>query len=393
MPRKKPARPARKSPRAFAVGDLASALAKKAPFDLAEGWDNVGLIAGDATAEVRGVVVAVNLGPEALEAARKRKANVIVCHHPPIFKAVSRVTMQSSPWLFAALSRGCAVIALHTNFDLASAELNRALAEKLGLKYEGFLAPRAKEGAKESARDALPVSQRLAKFITYVPESDLDKVRQAVCSAGAGRIGSYSQCSFSWLGEGTFWGARGARPARGQAGRLERVKERRLEVVIPMKLKDKITEAARRAHPYEEMAYDVVELAQPAAEMGYGLIGRGSFTFRKLTEGVKETFQLRTITVAGPALENPDAKISKVAFSPGSGSAFVGAAVSKGVDVYVCGEVGYHQMLEARTRGLNLIQLGHGYSERFFVETVARWCREASKEAVAEVFERVHDVV
>jgi dinuclear metal center YbgI/SA1388 family protein len=374
------------------VGELACTLAGRAPFDFAEDWDNVGLLAGDSDEELRGIVVAVNLGPEALAAAAKARANVVVCHHPPIFKPVSKITKASSPFLHEAIRSGLNVIALHTNFDLASEKLSRELAKRLGFEFDGFLAGRG---------GGTPGSVRQGKFITYVPKDALSKVREAVCAIGAGRIGDYTQCSFSWEGEGTFLGGAGSSPTIGKAGRLENARERRLEVVFPWNKLDGVIAAARAAHPYEEMAFDILELAQPSQTIGYGFVGSASeaaglgrsaaFAFHKVLDSVKQTFQLQTVTVAGPGLSNSGMKVRKIAFSPGSGSAFVSDASARGADVYVCGEVGYHQMLEARQRGLTLVMLGHSYSEKFFVETAADWCEPFG--SVKKVFETVHDTV
>lgn len=384
-----PAKNETKPSKPFLIGDLVGELGRRAPFDWAEDWDNVGFLAGDPAEAVRAIVTSVNLGPEALAAARKLDANVIVCHHPPIFKPISKVTRASAPYLYDAIRAGISIVSLHTNFDLASNDLNQDLSAKLGLTFNGFLTPRGNA--------QLPRSVRFGKFITYLPQARLEAMRAAVFDAGAGHIGNYSHCSFSWEGEGTFLGENAATPTVGSAGRLEQVREKRLEVIFPWNKLERVLAAARKAHPYEEMAYDIIELAQPTATLGYGFVGDVSvrnFNFHKLLGSVKQTFQLNSVTVAGPGLSDPDIQVRRVAFSPGSGSSFVGAASAKGVDAYICGEVGYHHMLEARQKGLTLVLLGHSYSERFFIETVASWC-EKSKPAiqVQKVFETVHDVL
>ncbi len=377
------------------VSDLVGFLQKKAPFDFAETWDNVGLLCGDASQEITGIVIAVNLGREAINAAEKQKANVIICHHPPIFKPISKLTAQSSPHLYRALTMGVSVIALHTNFDLASVEHNKKISEKLNLKYKTFLAER---------ENGTPKSLQLAKFVTYVPEKNLEDVRNALCEAGAGKIGNYSQCSFSWDGEGTFLGNDSSNPKVGSKNNLEKVEEKRLEVVFELKRMSIILEAARKAHPYEEMAYDIIGLANPSKDIGYGFISEAptKLTFQKLVESVKSCFQLKHVTIAGPALDDLDKKadkaIEKIAFSPGSGSAFISQAAAKGVQVYVCGEVGYHQILEARNRNVTLVLLGHSYSERFFMSTVSDWIQnesqmEIAKNKIVEVYENIHDVI
>jgi dinuclear metal center YbgI/SA1388 family protein len=378
-----------KTSKPISIGDLVGHLGKRAPFDYAEDWDNVGFLAGDAAEKCTGAVVAVNLGPEALAAAKASGANAIICHHPPIFKPVSKVTRAAQPYLYEAVRSGYNVVALHTNFDLASEEMCQGLAARLGFKYSGFLTGR---GGGERPR-----SLRLGKFITYLPEKDLDAVREAVSKAGAGRIGNYEQCSFSWPGEGTFRGNEKSNPSIGQAGRLEKVAERRFEVVFPWKSLEQVIRAARSAASYEELAYDIIELEQPAHSIGYGFVGQdesGSLTFPKFVESVKQAFKLSSVTVVGSALTNPKMRVEKMAFSPGSGSSFVNAAAAIGADVYVCGEVGYHQMLEARQKGITLVILGHSYSERFFVETAAGWCESiVSPAPVEKVFETIHETV
>lgn len=379
--------PGKGAGKALRASALAGALGKKAPQDLAEEWDNVGFLAGDADAEVRGVVVAVNLGREALDEARRTGANFIACHHPPIFKPVSRLTKASNPFLFEALSHGIGVMALHTNFDLSSGAMNRRIAQLLGCSHDGALAPRGGDGT--------PGSVAQGKFITCVPEGHVDAVREAVAKAGGGVIGNYAQCSFSWEGEGTFLGGPGSHPTVGRVGHLEKARERRLEMVFPWRALTKVVDAALKAHPYEEVAYDVIRLENPARDIGYGFVGdyEQGVSFSHFLRNVKAVFQLDGVTVVHD--QSTNGTVKRVAFSPGSGSAFVHAAIAKGVDAYVCGEVGYHHMLDAKRAGLSLVVLGHSYSERFFVEQVAEWCREsldgagANAAPVSKVFEVV----
>lgn len=376
------------SNKTLSVGDLTGALGKNAPYDWAEEWDNVGLLIGDAADSVKEAIVSINLGPEALRAAQEKNANVIICHHPPVFKPLLKILKSSAPYLYEAIVSKINIITLHTNFDLASEQISSHVANALGFQIIDFLKKREGE---------MPASLRQGKFITYVPEQALDKVRQAVCDAGAGKIGDYSQCSFSWDGEGTFLGGNPANPTIGKVGVLEKVKEKRLEVIFRWNALERIVQAARKAHPYEEMAYDVVKLAQPYHNIGYGFVGDikaefkpTNFVFHKLADRVRSLFQLSQLTVVGRGLDEKTLKVSRIAFSPGSGSAFIKAAIAKGVDVYICGEVGYHQMLEARSAGLTLILLGHSYSERFFLETISNWCDLLGCQT-HKVFEKIHD--
>jgi hypothetical protein len=101
------------------------------------------------------------------------------------------------------------------------------------------------------------------KLVVFVPFEALEPVRDALFEAGAGRIGDYSRCSFYAEGMGTFLPGVGASPAIGEPGLEERVPELRLETVYPEERHADVIEALRRAHPYEEPAFDVYQLIEP----------------------------------------------------------------------------------------------------------------------------------
>jgi hypothetical protein len=98
------------------------------------------------------------------------------------------------------------------------------------------------------------------KLVVFVPREALDRVRDALFLAGAGRIGDYERCSWYTEGTGTFRGGEGTSPSVGQAGREERVAELRLETIFPVERQDEVLAALRSAHPYEEPAFDIYEL-------------------------------------------------------------------------------------------------------------------------------------
>lgn len=386
-----------KESKRLAVADIVGFLNQKAPFDWAEDWDNVGFLLGSSTDMLTGVIVAINLGPEAIQQACQQKANLIICHHPPIFKPLNKITQQNTPWVYEALQHNINVIVLHTNYDLASSEASAEICRQLDLAPPiGFLASRNSE--------VLPASLNLAKFITYLPTEQrlIDDFRQALAEVGAGVIGNYQQCSFSWSGEGTFFGNEQSNPQAGSRQKLEKVAETRFEMIFPLKKVDKIVTTARKAHPYDEMAFDIVKLEQAKQSIGYGFIAKPlqkPLTLKSLLNKLKEVFQLPSLTVVNPGGVVSEAflnqSLTKVGFSQGSGSGFIGAAAAKGVSVYICGEVGFHQMLEARNKGLPLVILGHSYSEHFFMATVSGWVREfftgADGHSVVSVYEPIHE--
>jgi hypothetical protein len=101
---------------------------------------------------------------------------------------------------------------------------------------------------------------RRYKLVVFVPKTHLEKVRAAVCNAGAGKIGNYDNCTFITSGTGTFRPLKGAKPYKGERGKIEKAKEARLETIIPGSIIKKVISAMKKAHPYEEVAYDVYRL-------------------------------------------------------------------------------------------------------------------------------------
>ena len=237
------------------IQDVLRALESRAPLRCSESWDNVGLLAGTAKTELRSAVICIDLTQRALDVAVAKGANLIVNHHPCIFpksKGLSRVVESSggfgsnpsSSLVYKALENGISVAAFHTNFDQCALEVVRTVSHGLGIEPQGRLIDHG-EGA-------------LSKLVVYVPNTHLDQVRTAVATAGAGHIGNYDACTFSSSGEGTFRGGKNTHPFLGKAGRLEKVKEFRLETVFPSGLEREIVKALMAAHPYEEVAYDII---------------------------------------------------------------------------------------------------------------------------------------
>ena len=231
------------------VATVAAALAEFAPPARAAEWDYVGLLAGDPAAAVTGVLVAHDLDEAVLDEAAACRAELIVCYHPPLFAPLARVRADQAEErrVWRAIAEGRALYATHTALDHAPRGTNEFLAEALGLTVSGPLRPMAEQPDR-------------VKLVTFVPRERTDAVAAAMAGAGAGRIGDYAECSFRVAGEGAFRGLAGSRPAVGEAGRLERVAEDRLEMVVPRAALATVTTALRAVHPYEEAAFDVYAL-------------------------------------------------------------------------------------------------------------------------------------
>jgi dinuclear metal center YbgI/SA1388 family protein len=339
------------------VRDVHHWLDRFAPPRLAEPWDNVGLLWGDPDAEVSRVLTCLTVTPRsALEAVHER-AELIVSHHPVLFRGVKRVVAnQHDQGMLWPLARaGVSILSPHTAFDNTAGGINDGLARRLGLIEVGPLRPSSSAGS--------------FKVVVFTPESDREAVLAAAFEAGAGRIGAYEQCSFAIPGEGTFFGAEGSNPTVGRAGRRESVSELRLEVVCPADRLPDVLAAVRSAHSYEEPAIDVFPLHAVPDGPGSGRVGRlpASSTLGVFAVAVGDA-------LASPALQfvgEPDRPVDRVALVCGAGDDFLADALRAGADVLLTGEARFHRALEAEALGIGLVVAGHHATERPGVEDLA----------------------
>lgn len=337
----------------------------------ADSWDAVGLVSGDPDQEVTRVLVAVDpVLPVAQEAAAWG-AQLLVTHHPLFLKGVHGVarTTPKGRTLGALQDAGCALLAAHTNADQAVGGVSEAMAHALGLTDLAPLQPRAEE--------------LLDKLTTYVPAADADTVREAVGRAGAGVIGDYDSASFSSAGEGRFRPLAGAQPHIGEVGRLEVVDEVRIECVLPRAARARVVGALLAAHPYEEPAYDVVELADPGTSAtGTGRIGSVEpTTLRAFSERVAAALPA---TVPGVRVGgDPDRDVRRVALCGGAGDFLLDAVRRTDADVYVTSDLRHHPASEFLEHGgPALVDVPHWAAEWTWLPVVARRLTEALGDTV-----------
>jgi dinuclear metal center YbgI/SA1388 family protein len=248
-----------------------------------------------------------------------------------------------------------AVYSPHTAFDNTHGGINDALARRLGLTGVGPLRPRQGPGQ--------------FKVVVFVPDADLTRVSDAMFEAGAGHIGQYSQCSFRLAGTGTFFGSEATNPTVGQKGRREEVSEWRLEVICPENAVEHVLMAMRRAHSYEEPAYDVYPLRPSVSTVGEGRLGRlpQPTPLNSLAQTIKTQLKANLVQMVG----DPDQPVERVAIACGAGGEFLTDAVNAKADMLLTGEVRFHDCLSAQARGLALLLPGHYATERFGVEELA----------------------
>ncbi|MBC8081611.1 MAG: Nif3-like dinuclear metal center hexameric protein [Hymenobacter sp.] len=333
------------------VQDLARVLEAAAPLAYQETYDNAGLQCGNPQLEVRGVLLALDCTLAVVEEAIRRGCNVVVAHHPLIFRPLKRLTgaNEVEQTLLKAIRHDVAIYAAHTNLDNVRHGVNRKLAEKLGLVKLRLLDP--KPGL-------------LAKLVTYVPAAHVETVLAALYAAGAGQLGNYSACSFRTEGTGTFTPGAGSRPFRGEPGRPETTPETRVEVLLPLHLQSAALRALRQAHPYEEVAYEIIRLENANQEVGSGMVGElpGALSPAEFRARLKAA--LGVPVVKHTAFDQP---ITKVALCGGAGSFLIGKARAAGADAYVTGDLKYHEYFQAEGQ-LLLCDVGHFESEQFTSE-------------------------
>lgn len=339
------------------VGAITEFLEKFAPTNLAADWDNVGLLLGDRATRVRRLMTCLTVTPETATEAIVNKAQMIVTHHPVLFRGVKKLTTGNAEgrMLLALIRAGIAVYSPHTAFDNTIGGINDALAARLGLIDVTPL--RKREGGRQ------------CKIVVFVPEKDREAVANAMFSAGAGQIGEYRECSFRLPGTGTFFGSDAANPTVGQKGRREEVSEWRLEVVCPERIVEPVLTAMRRAHSYEEPAHDVYPLRPGTARGGEGRIGQlpRPTPLRVLAKALKTSLKATAVQVVG-SLER---EVQRVAIVCGAGGEMFSEASRARVDVFLTGEMRFHDYLSAQSQEIALLLPGHYATERFGIEELA----------------------
>ena len=338
----------------IAAGEIIRVMEEWAPGSLCESWDNVGLLTGSPEADIETIVIALDVSETTIEKVRSLPKPLIISHHPLIFSPLRHLTGNSRTerLVRAAIKYDIAIFAAHTNLDQARGGVSHALARRLGL--ENIVTLTAGRGM-------------LQKFVTFVPPAFTDRVRQAASEAGAGVIGEYRSCSFTSKGTGTYIPSDAARPFSGKAGELSRELEQRLEMVVSEPFIGNVIEAVKKVHPYEEMAFDIIPLAQRDPSFGYGAIGKlpEPLPRDRFLELVCSSLETESIVFSsgGPS------SIRNVAVMGGSGQSVLADALAKGADALVTGEIGYHAFLN-HGDAIFLIEAGHRATELPVLEAI-----------------------
>ncbi|MBV9961685.1 MAG: Nif3-like dinuclear metal center hexameric protein [Parafilimonas sp.] len=334
------------------IAEIIHLLESVAPPALQEDYDNAGLITGSADWDCNGVVCTLDATEPIIDEARSLNCNLIVAHHPIVFKGLKKITGKNyvEKTVINAIKNDIAIYAIHTNLDNVIDGVNNRIADKLDLVNRQIL---------------LPKENMLMKLYTFVPVNHIEKVRSAIFNAGAGFIGNYSECSFNAEGKGTFKASENTNPFVGEKNIRHEENEIKTEVIFPIYLKNNVVEALIEAHPYEEVAYDIIPLSNKYQNTGSGLIGElknemGEVDFLNI---LKEAFGLSVIRHT-QLLQKP---VKKIAVCGGAGSFLLSNALAFKADFYITADVKYHEFFDANDK-IVIADIGHWESEQFTID-------------------------
>ncbi|MEO9005478.1 MAG: Nif3-like dinuclear metal center hexameric protein [Ginsengibacter sp.] len=331
-----------------------------APLSYQENYDNSGLILGSDHTECTGIIISLDATEAVVEEAVRKNCNLIVAHHPIIFKGIKKLNGSNyvERTIITAIKNDIAIYAIHTNLDNVSDGVNGKIAEKLHL---------------QNCKPLLSKTETLQKLVTFSPVKDADTVRDALFKAGAGAIGKYDECSFNVEGTGTFTAGEGSHPFVGAIAENHLETEIRIEIIFPAFLQKKIIKSLIEAHPYEEVAYYLHKLENLQQGIGSGLIGElpKSLSETELLTDVKKNFGLSVIKHT-PFLGEP---VTKIAVCGGAGIFLLPAAMASGAQAYITSDIKYHDFFDADGRIL-LADIGHYESEQFTIELLSDFLQQ-----------------
>lgn len=347
------------------IKDIAEKIEKIAPLKLAQNWDNVGLLIGSPQRNVKNILLTIDITKEVLAEAKRLKTNLIVSYHPVIWDGLKKIDGDNI--VYDLIQADIAVFSIHTALDAACGGVNDGLAEIIGIV----------DGKPIGDYVDSPTSDNY-KLVVFVPAKSAVKVSNAVFAAGAGAIGNYSNCGFTAQGTGSFLPREGSSPTIGKKGKLEKVSEMRFETIVPAKNLDVCIAAMRKAHPYEEPAFDIFKLYNNPNKFGLGRIGKlqKPSPLKKILERIKKHTGAKIFGLIG----KQNRLVKTAAVCAGSCGKIINAIIAAKADLYLTGELKHHQALAAKEAGLTCICLSHTVSERFILKKFARQLQKQTKE-------------
>ena len=345
------------------ISSLIERLERWVPPDMAESWDASGLQVGNPDNDAEAVFLCLDISETTLNEAIEFGANLVLSHHPMLFSPLKTLDVRTGVGrlVHVCLTHDLTVYSLHTNLDKAAGGMNDEVAQRLGIGETEVLIPSTQP------------DQTHYKLVTFVPEEEKEALLKALFEAGGGRIGAYEGCSFSTPGEGTFFAGEETSPVVGEKGVWNRVPEVRIEVLFPAANLERGIAALMMTHPYEEPAYDIYPLHTPASRVGFGRVGTYDppLPWEAFLARIREALGVDDFRIVGDPVE----RVSRVAVCTGSGASFISQAARR-AQVYLTGDVKFHEAQEAEALGLTVVDAGHFALERIFVDILDRWLEE-----------------
>lgn len=375
------------------VADVAATMERMVPLELAQDWDNVGLLVGDPQNTVKNILLTIDVTGDVLSEAIKQRTDLIVSYHPVIWDGLKKITAEGPPvkpgtkylaprstrgLVYELVRSGIAVFSVHTALDAAAGGVNDGLAEIIGL------------------RDAKPIGDyvdfpagKSYRLVVFVPVDAVTTVAEAVFAAGAGAMGNYSKCSFQSTGTGTFLPLPGAKPAIGKRGNFESVPEVRFETVVGADKLEAVIAALREAHPYETPAFDVLKLHNEQDKVGLGRIGPliQPSPMKQIIARIKKHTGAKAIGVVG----DENRLVRTAAVCAGSCGKIIETVIAAKADLYVTGELKHHHALAAEQAGVTCLCLSHTVSERFILKKLAGELRKHLKPVTIKISKKDKD--
>ncbi len=320
-----------------------------APKSYQESYDNSGLLVGEMSSEINGALLCLDITEEIIDEAVERNCNLIISHHPLVFKAIKRFSKDTyiNRCLHKAIKNDIALYCCHTNIDSVRGGVSFKIAERLNLKNPKVLSP---------------IQNDFVKLVVFAPVENYVEVADAMCEMGGGAIGNYDNCSFACDGIGTFRGNTASNPAIGNVGEITSVNERRIEVIIPRHKVVAAMQKVRSVHPYEEVGYDVYPLINSNPDVGLGVVGtlEKPMSTTDFLSFVAQRLDCKVIRHS-QIIKN---EISKVALCGGSGSEFVSKAISQKADIYLTADFKYHDFFVEKNL-ITIADIGHFEGEKY----------------------------
>ena len=360
--------------------DIIDEVEKFWPCELAQGWDNTGLLIGDKKAKIKDVLLTIDVTADVVAEAKALGCKFILSYHPVIWDGLKKIVAEDGTkegLVYDLVKSGISVYSIHTALDVVDGGVNDGLADMVGIANPMPIG------------DFVSMPGDKYKLAVFVPVENVNQVADAVFEAGAGAIGNYSNCSFKSQGQGSFKPMAGAKPSVGSKGKLEKVEEIKFETIVSGDKIEAVVAAMRLSHRYEEPAFDVIKLSDIENKFGLGRMGELEKPTKvvEIVKSIKKATGCKVIGIVGD-----DKKVvEKAAVCAGTCGKILNQVIAGGCDLYLTGELKHHEALVAQEAGLTAICLSHTVSERFMLKKLAKKLKKSLKDVKIQVSKKDKD--